>query len=91
MDKYGEINKAVLVLELPDNFSCRDCPCYNKEAYSCNVTHETINGAFISLKCHLKKLPDKSYFHPQYVEGQFHSGYLFGIYQILKKLEMEAC
>ena len=48
--KYGKINKAVLVLELPDNFSCGDCPCYNKEACSCNVTHEAIDGAFISLK-----------------------------------------
>lgn len=88
--KYGEINKAVLVLELPDNFSCGDCPCYNKEACSCNVTHEAIDGAFISLKCPLKKLPDKSHFNPPYVESQFHSGYLFGIYKVIKRLEMEA-
>lgn len=68
----------------------RYCHCYNKKACSCNVMHETIDGAFISLKCPLKKMTGKNYFYHQYVESQFHSGYLFGIYQVLKRLEMEA-
>ncbi len=88
--RYGETNKAVLVLTVPDNFACKDCPCYDCDDNFCNVIHDFIDDMPIHPECPLKRLPDKSNFYQPHVESQFHSGYLTGIYEVISRLEKEA-
>lgn len=90
--RYGKINKAVLVLTIPNGFTCKDCPCYDDEYHFCNIVHDFVEeDTAFSFKCPLKRLPDKNKFDfDRYSGNQHYTGYLAGIYEVLRRLEEEA-